>query len=414
MGAKIDASAATKMGDKSILLISRTPSVLNDVGSAVSAIPKAALTTHDATVFEMNGHAAEMALGNDIVIFETDAGRTDELGAINSLLEARDDRTTFIALTDGELPFAKARLLTRAGVDEVLPISALGEELPEVLQRSLRGKAPSAHVDVPGSRSQGSIIAVSQARGGVGATTVAVNLAYLLQEHRGLLRKEAHHRVALVDLDLQFGTVGMFLDIEDQGAMLQIATGGEPPDGTFLRTAMSQHKSGLSVLPAPAKPIPLDALDAEQVASLLDALRAEYDYVVVDLPRSLVSWMAPVLHRAGKMLIATDLTVPGVRHARRLVEFYTEDSPVLPIEIVVVGERRPMFLSSHHKEAAGVIERPLAHWLPHNGSAVEAMDQGRAVVEFHGGCDLSKAFRKLAKSVSTSLSAQPTASVSAN
>ena len=411
MAQKSTESRAASDADKSILLISRSPSVLENVKSAISAVPRAKLEARSSTLGEMNGHAVEFAVGSDAVIFETDAISENEISAIGSLVEAHGKQTIFIALTDGELPLSKARLLTRAGVDEILPIPAIGEELPDLVRSSIQRKAAALHQGGPSAR-QGAVIAVSQARGGIGATTIAANLAYLLQDRRGLLRKQAHKRVALVDLDVQFGTAGILLDVEDQGAMLEIATRPHPPDGAFMRTAMSEHKSGLTVLPAPASPIPLDALTAEKVERMLAALRTEYDYVVVDMPRALVPWIAPVLGCANKVLIATDTTVPGVRHARRLIEFYTEDMPALPIEVVIVRERRPMFLSNAHKEAAKVLEHPLSHWLPHDTAAVEAVDHGEPVAEFDSGSELSKALRKIAKSVATSLAAQPAVSTS--
>src|SRR5690606_470083 len=137
---------------------------------------------------------------------------------------------------------------------------------------------------------------------------------------------------------------------------------------------------------------------------------AEYDYVVVDMPHALVHWVEPVLARAQKVLVATDTTVPGVRHARRLANFYSEETPTLPIEIVVVHEKRPMFLSGQQKEAAKVLDRPLMHWLPDDGtSAVEAMDRGQPIVELRASSELSRAFRKMAKTIAKSLAAQPTA-----
>lgn len=400
--------------EKSILLLSRSPSVVDSVTRVVSTIPNSALRAHRANVLEMNGHASRAAAGSGIVIVETNELQDEELGAIRSMVEAAGEGSLFIALTDSNLPFARARLLKNVGVDEILPLPVAEDELADILSGSA-GKSSGAPDRGSGDSRQGSVIVVTRARGGIGATTIATNLAYLLQDRRGMLRKKARRRVAIVDLDLQFGDVGIFLDVEDGGAMMEIAKGLHVPDRNFIRGALIESKCGVSVLPAPSQPIPVDALDSGKVAGILDALRAEYDYVVVDMPQALVPWIAPVLARADKILMATDTTVPGVRHARRLINFYTEDSPVLPIEIVVTHEKRPMFLSGHHKEASKVLERGLAHWLAHDEkSATSAMDRGEPVAQMHRSSELSKTLRKMTQAVSASLSKRPASSVTQN
>jgi pilus assembly protein CpaE len=393
--------------ETSILLLSRNQGVIDDVGRAVAALPNAALRAQRSALLDVNGHAAELAAGTDIVLFEADA-REAELDAIRTLVSQRRGNSVLVALTDGNLSISAARTLQNSGIDEIVPLPCRNEDIAGVVQKARsRGPAEAPHAGGEPSR-QGAVIAVARARGGIGATTIAVNLAYLLQDRRGILHKKPTNRVAIVDFELQFGCVGIFLDVEDHGAMIELASNASLPDRAFVRSAMVQRKCGLSVLPAPARPIPLDALDAGKVAALLDALRAEYDYVVVDMPHALVQWVEPVLARAAKILVATDTTVPGVRHARRLDSFYSEEAPSLPIEIVVVHEKRPMFMSGQQKEAASVLERPLTHWLPHDDiAAIDAMDRGEPVAALRAGSDLSKAFRKMSKAVAKSLASQP-------
>jgi Flp pilus assembly CpaE family ATPase len=398
-----------KNRETSILLLSRTQGVIDDVGRAVAAVPNVALRAQRAALVDVNGHAAELAAGSDIVLFEADV-RAEELAAIRALVGQRRGKSVLVALTDGNLPVSAARTLQNSGVDEIVPLPCSGEDIAEVVRKTRHRDAAEPQQAGGEPSRQGAVIAVARARGGIGATTIAVNLAYLLQDRRGILFKKPTRRVAIVDLELQFGCVGIFLDVEDRGAMLELASSASMPDRAFVRSAMVQRKCGLSVLPAPARPIPMDALAAEKVAALLDALRAEYDYVVVDMPHALVHWVEPVLGRAGKILVATDTTVPGIRHARRLASFYSEEAPALPIEIVVVHEKRPMFMSGQQKEAAKVLERPLTHWLPSDSAgAIDAIDRGEPIAELRAGSELSRAFRKMAKAIAKSLAAQPAA-----
>ncbi|MDH5529779.1 MAG: hypothetical protein OEY05_07050, partial [Paracoccaceae bacterium] len=144
---------------------------------------------------------------------------------------------------------------------------------------------------------------------------------------------------------------------------------------------------------------PLDSLQPEQVAAILDTLRDSHDYIVLDLPRALVGWIEPIVQRADELIIVTDISVTSVRHCRRLIEFFTTDNGALPIEIVVNHEKRPWFQSSMQKEAAKALDRKFNHWLPHDPRAASAAaDSGKSLMRSAPRSQLSKAMARLAKS----------------
>lgn len=163
--------------------------------------------------------------------------------------------------------------------------------------------------------------------------------------------------------------------------------------------------SGLSVLGAPSKFAPLDSLRPDQVAAILDSLRETHDYIVVDLPRALVSWIEPIVQRADELIIVTDISVSSVRHCRRLIDFFTSDNMALPVEIIVNHERRPLFQSSMHREAAKVLERKLNHWLPHDPrAAATAAGRGQPLSKAAPRSPLGKAMSQFAKKTVSGLS----------
>jgi Flp pilus assembly CpaE family ATPase len=347
----------------------------------------------------MNGHAAEIALRHDVVIFEADPDNPDEFEAITSMLRDRRGDAFFVALTDENLPLSKARRLREAGVDEVLPETIEGAELGALVDRRLKTAQTVRHAAT--SSSEGHVIAVAQARGGVGATTVAVNLALeLAGRPAGLLRKSTSARVALVDLDVQFGNAGIFLDVEDNGGFTKLVESRDPPDAQFLRGIMVHHPSGLDILSAPSAVAPLNLVSPELMASLFDVLRHEYDHVIVDLPHALVDWLEPVIVRTQRLLVVTDTSVPCVRQARRLIDFYREANLGLGVDVVVNRESKPLIRSDGQKEAEAVLETRFVHWIPENGKAArKAVDLGRPIVEAQSGSDMGKALRKLAASL---------------
>ena len=258
---------------------------------------------------------------------------------------------------------------------------------------------------------EGRIILVAKARGGIGATTLAVNLALEMQVQAMKHRGAAGGRVALVDLDIQLGNAGSFLDLADRGGMLALAQLGPEPDAQAVRHAMVRHPSGLSVLAAPATAIPFEAFDVSRISCILDVLAAENDVVFVDLPPALIDWLEPLLARAERVLMVTDLAVPSIVRARRIISLMTEDHPTLPVDIVVAHEKKPFRLGKMHRGAEAALGHPLRHWLPDEARlARQALDRGEPLVQLAPRCRWSKAVRAMATDlrVSTKTGARAT------
>ena len=244
---------------------------------------------------------------------------------------------------------------------------------------------------------EGRIILVAKARGGIGATTLAVSLALEMQMQAVKRQGAVGGRVALVDLDVQLGNAGSFLDLADRGGMLALANLGPEPDAQAVRHAMVRHPSGLSVLAAPTTAIPFQAFDAARIAAMVDALAAENDVVIIDLPPALIDWLEPLLVRAERLLMITDLAVPSVVRARRVITLMTEDHPKLPVEIVVSHEKKPFRLGAKHRDAEVALGYPLRHWLPNEAKlARQALDRGEPLVQLAPRCAWSKAVKGIA------------------
>ncbi|WP_167852629.1 AAA family ATPase [Pseudotabrizicola sediminis] len=390
---------------KTMLVIASEASVSETIGRTLAAEPGVRVDTQSSTLAGMNGRAVKAMADYDVVLFQTSPDDQADLSAIRELVAHRRSGTKLVALADGNISLTQARALANAGVDEVLPLpTATGDVDRQVAQL---GRRPST----VGNRT-GRIIAVAQARGGAGSTTVAVNLADQLASGAGLSRRDPRPKVAIVDFDLQFGTIGSFLDLGEQDTLMQLALDGTIPDANFLEQSMAVTSNGLSVLAAPSKFAPLDSLRSDQVAAILDTLRQTQDYVIVDLPRALVSWIEPIVARADEFMIVTDISVSSIRHCRRLIDFFTQDNPAISVEIIVNRQRRPLLQSQLQREAAKVLGRRLDHWLPHDPqSAAAASDRGQPLSRAAPRSSLGKAMTQLAKSTRSGLAAriqQPT------
>jgi len=294
-----------------------------------------------------------------------------------------------------------------APTDPLVPVNRMEDAAPpEAPVARIVPSAPSFNAGLPARyvATEGRIILIAKARGGIGATTLAVNLAMELQAQANLRGTAGGGRVALVDLDVQLGNAGTFLDLMDRGGMLALARLGPEPDAQAMRHAMVRHPSGLNVLAAPATCIPFEAFDARRIASMLDALAESHDVVVVDLPPALIDWLEPLLARAERLLMITDLAVPSLTRAHRLISLMTEDRPKLPVEIVVAHERKPFRPGQTQRDAESALGHPLRHWLPEEAKlARQALDRGEPLVQLAPRCGWSRAVKAMAAEMQTPL-----------
>lgn len=386
----------TIKGPASIVLISDTADENSELCEALRLNPSFDFEQCATPLAELNGHASDLAAAHDLVIFQSSRMDESDINAIEEIRRKTAGKAVILALSDENMTLAQVQRLRNSGVDDVFAESIPARQLEGKIMGWLERPGGALDTSDSGPRAAGSLISVAQARGGIGATMLAVNLAEQLLGGSGWRRKTPERKVALVDLDLQYGAVGSFLDVRPNEALYQLAMDGTDPDSTFLSQSLVKLETGLSVLAAPSRIAPLEALSQGQIGRLLDTLRAEFDHVVVDLPRALVEWIAPVLEQSDLMLLVTDTSVPSINQARRLIDFYTEDHLKLPVEMVVNFEKKPLIKARHHAEAEKVLERPLRHWLPYQPKvAREALDRGVPISRVAGRSALAKSIQKL-------------------
>lgn len=393
---------------KTIALISKNPDSTGRLTEALSATPDLTVEARQATLAEVNGGAVELVNKHDVVIFYSEGSCEEDIAAIRKLREEIGEFEPLVAVTSGQTALEEVRRMTQAGVTDVVPDTIAPAELAELLER-LSSAKKTAHFSA-GTRS-GKVIAVAQARGGVGSTTIAVNLADALLGRKGGFRKTPRHSVALVDLDLQMGDVSNFLEVSPSEALYDLAMKGEDPDEQFVVNAMEDLPSGLSVLAAPMSFAPLDSLNAHQVAELIAILRRRYDYVVLDLPGNLVEWLDGVLENADQLLLVTDSSVPSIRQSRRLIDFFTETNLAIKIDMVINHEAKPLIARRHHTEASKVLERRFKYWIAEDPRAArEATDRGSPLSEVARRSKMTKGITRLAQSLINDLEASGSAS----
>jgi len=212
-----------------------------------------------------------------------------------------------LASHDGSVGFIRQAL--QAGASDVLSLPLQAGELHRALIRSLHaGPKSPAPAD-----SGGEIITVCGARGGLGATTLAVNLA-------GKLAAVTGTEVGLVDLDLQRGDVAAFMNLTPHNSVANLATAPGEVDDVFLASTLMRHANGVFVLPAPLEMEEADSIGHAEIKLALDLLRARFRYTVVDTSRTITGATLAAIEASQRILLLTDLSVPGLRSARRTAD----------------------------------------------------------------------------------------------
>ncbi|MGH6945303.1 MAG: AAA family ATPase [Geminicoccaceae bacterium] len=227
------------------------------------------------------------------------------LSDINSLADVCEPGVGVIAVGDRN-DCGLFRDLLQHGVTDYLvkPLT------PALLQKAILGASDQSGAVRPNNK-LGKLVAVTSTRGGVGATTVATNVGYLIAHER-------RRRVALVDLDLQYGTVALSLDLEPSHGLREALENPNRIDGLFMDRVLVQHSERLFVLSAEESPDDALLLDHSAVDLLMTELRNKFHYVVVDLPRSPNSCTQQVLQSATDLILVTDLSLAGMRDTMRI------------------------------------------------------------------------------------------------
>ena len=210
--------------------------------------------------------------------------------------------------------------------------------------------------------------------GGAGATTLAVQTALSLAR---MDRKDAK-RVCLIDFDLQNGNVALALDLQENVGVQQILESPSRLDGDFLLGSILRHRSGIDVLAAPDRIIPLNAMTGDTAYEILDMAKSVYDYVVVDMPLAWTDWTSYVLGASHLVALVTDINVTSVQRCRRILNLIAEQElDDVPLPILANRFKGGFSAKARKRQAEKALGTPIAHYIrPDAETAGAARDRG--------------------------------------
>ena len=279
----------------------------------------------------------------------------------------------------------------RAGVKEFFTEPLSGVEIKEALERFKQRQIRSLGQKPLKS---GNIISIFGSKGGVGTTTVAVNLAV------SLAQEQSKSQVALLDMNTLFGEIPLFLEMAPKFHWGEITKDIERLDNQFLMNTLTPHKTGVQVLPSPAylnghvRPTP------EIMSRLLALMKQMFDYIIIDAGQSTDDTSIKVLEVSDTLMLVTVLSLPCLANTNKLLRSLTELGYVPKDKIKVILNRYVKKSEISLGDAEAGIGKKLFWVVPNDyDTSMSAINSGKPLLSLAPGASITKSFIELAKSL---------------
>ncbi|TLS35577.1 AAA family ATPase [Pseudalkalibacillus caeni] len=277
------------------------------------------------------------------------------------------------------------------GAVDVLGTDIDGEELDLAIEKAQDiVKLKSSQVDQEQEK-QGKVMTICSTKGGVGKTTITVNLAASLAK--------GDHKVAIIDLDLQFGDVMILFDKEPKRTIYDWVKESYEESNGDIRPYISSHASGVDILAAPLLPEFAELITGEHVMSAINQLRRHYDFVLVDTPPSLVDTVLVSLEHSDEVLLVASLDIPTLKNIRTAID--TLKLLGLNEKIKVILNRDTEMEGLKVTIAESIISRKIFSRIPSDyKTVVSSLNHGIPFVISHARLPIAKSIYSLANKLS--------------
>jgi pilus assembly protein CpaE len=286
------------------------------------------------------------ALKPDVVLMDINMPDMDGIVATETIRQQSPSSQIIILSVQGDPNYMRRAML--AGARDFLTKPPALDELTSAIHRA--GKmakeenvkrasgANGAAGLAANSLALGKIIVVYGPKGGIGVTTIAVNLAVTLQNEET--------PVCLVDGNLQFGDLAVFLNEQVRNSILDLAPRVDELDSEVVKNVLiSNTQTGLSLLPSPARPEYADNVSGEQFAKTLKFLRTMFSYVIVDASTILTDVVLGALDNADLVVLITTQEIPSIKNARLFLDL---------AEVLGISRRQLIFVMNRFDKRIGI------------------------------------------------------------
>ncbi|WP_296679642.1 AAA family ATPase [Novosphingobium sp.] len=305
-----------------------------------------------------------------LIVLEIDPHNRRSMDRLGELKRKLPNLPVVAALPDASV--ALVRMLVREGVDDVVSLPFKFEELLETAADVMAQHKSRRH----GAVRLAPMFAVVRSIGGCGATSIATHLAAALGE-----RDTSGRGVAIIDLDLQFGAVADYTAATGRGSIADLMAADERLDEELVRSVARTGADNVHVFAAPDAIMPLESVDTDRMLRLIEVIRHQYSYVVLDLPANWTNWSLSALTAASQVLMVVELSVGSLRQARRRLDLFSSVGiEGDDVQLVVNRSERRMFRTIDVGDATETLGRPVLGSVSLDEPTVStAQDQGLLV-----------------------------------
>lgn len=306
---------------------------------------------------------------------------------------------TAVVIVAREVTTELMRSAMRAGVADVVsaqdPATDIARAILDAyLAAEARKAALALEAEAANADAGGHVVTVFSTKGGVGKTVLATNLGTALAKCLNL-------KTALVDLDLQFGDVGIMLGLAPERTIVDVAASIERLDADLLRGHMTHHDSGLDVLLAPVRPEDAETVTTGRISRILSLLREMYDVVVIDTAATLDEVVLTALDRSDAVYAMTMMDVASIKNMRisvqKLAQLGYADGLV---HVVLNRADSKVWLEPQEVERA--VGSEIFARIPSDRIVPRSVNKGTPVVLDEPRSDVAKAMVGIAKSIAAS------------
>lgn len=332
----------------------------------------------------------DAATAASLIVLEIDPHNRRSMDRLGELKRQLPDLPVVAALPDASV--ALVRMLVREGVDDVVSLPFKFEELLETAADVLAQHRSRRH----GDTRLAPLFAVVRSIGGCGATSIATHLAGALGE-----ADTTGRGVAIVDLDLQFGAVADYMAAGGRGSIADLLSADERLDEELLRSVARDAADNVHVFAAPDAIMPLESVETDRLLRMLDVIRQNYAYVVLDLPANWTSWSLSALTAASSVLMVVELSVASLRQARRRLDlFHSVGIEGDEVQLIVNRAERRLFKTIDVGDATETLGRPVLGSVTLEDPLVStAQDQGLMVHQLNRKSRFQSDVRALAETL---------------
>ena len=345
-------------------------------------------------------------LAPDIVLMDVNMPIMDGIQATETLAQEVPGSPVIIMSVQGERDYLRRAMQSGAREFLIKPFS--GDELIASIRRvyqleqkkeSFMAKttgaaavaAPGAPADgeTPARRAeQGQVLFFYSGKGGVGKSLISANLAVSMAN-------ETKAKVALVDLDLQFGDIGVLLNLDHSQSITDLIENIDHMDPDFIREIMVDGPSGIKVLLTPSSPELADLVTVDHIRKIFSELRKIFDYIIVDSSAHLGEINLEVLDHADKVVVVTSLSIPAIKNTKLALKIFDSLS-ISPDRVVLLLNKSDAHSEFNKESVEANLRFPIAGQIPNDPKLViNSINRGNPFVSTHPESEISQRIREL-------------------